>query len=63
MYFQNDWLIRLELLELAKQSEQKNGLISSLNSDLKNLMHKSEEYKSLIESGLNLLHKKNDAIT
>ena len=63
MDFQNDWLIRLELLELAKQSEQKNGLISSLNSDLKNLMHKSEEYKSLIESGLNLLHKKNDAIT
>jgi phenylalanine-4-hydroxylase len=55
--YENDWLIRLELLELAKNVENKNGLIENLNRDLENLSSKSEEYRNLIRSGLDLMKK------
>jgi len=55
--FKNDWLIRLELLELAKSSEVENGLIDKVNNDLQNLKEQSAEYNSLISDGLDLLNK------
>jgi phenylalanine-4-hydroxylase len=60
--FKNDWLIRLELLEMLKKTKNESGIIDDINTDLSNLMRQSDEYKSLIESGLNLLNKKTDAI-
>jgi len=56
--FNNDWLIKLELLELAISVKKKNGLIDKLNHDLSILKNKSEEHKNLIDTGLDIINKK-----
>ncbi|MCK5033401.1 MAG: aromatic amino acid hydroxylase [Calditrichia bacterium] len=55
--FAEDWLVKLELLELAKSSEVNNGLIDKLINELQSLKNHSEEYNNLITSGLDLLGK------
>jgi len=56
--FNNDWLIKLELLELAISVKKKNGLIDKLNHDLSILKNKSEEHKNLIDTGIDIINKK-----
>jgi phenylalanine-4-hydroxylase len=53
--YPEDWLIRLELYEMAKQDSGDLILAESLRADLEKMKNISEEYDSLITSGLDLL--------
>jgi phenylalanine-4-hydroxylase len=56
--FSDDWLVKLELLELVKSSKVNNGLTDLLLSDLQNQKEHTEEYNSLISAGLDIINKK-----
>jgi len=53
--FNNEWLIRLELLELTAQSRNDEELGKKLRSDLKRLVDTSSEFNQLIKDGIDLL--------
>ena len=55
--FKEDWLIKLELLELAKLSDAKNGLIDKMTNELQIRKNQSEEFNNLISAGLDLLNR------
>lgn len=56
--FSEDWLIKLEILELTKSANFTNGLSNSIISDLTIQKEQSEEFDNLISSGLDLINKK-----
>jgi phenylalanine-4-hydroxylase len=53
--YPEDWLIRLELYEMVKQNNGNQDLAESLRTDLEKMKQNSEEYDSLITSGLDLI--------
>lgn len=52
--FPEDWLLKLELYELALKSPETAELTKNLKQQLENLKNKSEKLKILIEDGLSL---------
>lgn len=54
--FSDDWLIKLELLELANLVDNKSGITVNLVRDLEKQKKFSDEHYNLIDSGLELLN-------
>lgn len=52
--FPNEWLLKLELYELALMSDSCDKLCAQLKSELEFLQNKNDEFKILIEDGLSL---------
>ncbi|MGE3975057.1 MAG: aromatic amino acid hydroxylase [Bdellovibrionales bacterium] len=54
-FYPEDWLLRLEILELALLDPQQRDLVDSLETQLRLLQNKSSDQKKLIARGMNLI--------
>ncbi|NCP84981.1 MAG: aromatic amino acid hydroxylase [Bacteroidetes bacterium] len=54
--YPEDWLLRLELLELLSQYKIEDSLNIKLNNDLNELKKKSDTHLNVITAGLNLIY-------